>query len=134
MANVQISAGTTFTINGVNAYFIGDTDAGERVVGTYALLLVSASFVGSVTVKATSSNPAAGMASGTPQTTPVQCAYLSDYLNGTALSAPAYNNAALTDTSHLWVPCTGRQVVLDCTAFTSGALTVYMVPTFGAAA
>jgi hypothetical protein len=62
-------------------------------------------------------------------------AYLSYYLNGSAVIPTGLVNTGITTTSLILVPSTGLQIWLDTTgAYSSGVMTVYVEPCAGAAA
>lgn len=127
MADVNVNIGEQFVIDAGNTYFLSAGLGGS--VATYLLHLVSDSFSGSITVKAR-----AGCAEAqSDAVTPVAVNYLKMYVNG-AVGDQSYANAALTDTSLILVPATGQQIVLDCTTYTSGTMTVYASSVMGSAA
>lgn len=126
MANIT-SGPQKFVISAVNTFVIGATDS--AFVGTFHVHLVSSSFSGSVTVKARSAQKDASVDS-VPFVT---CNYLNTYVNG-AVGDQTYVNTAITTTSEILIPASGRQIVLDCTSYTSGTLTAYITPLIGAAA
>ena len=118
-----------FTINAANAFYLTKVD--RQTTGTLAIHLQSSSFVGSITVKARvfpdfSNTPTP------PTVTPVAWSYLSYYLNGAATAGVL--STAITGTSVILVPASGLQIVLDCTAYTSGTMQVTVEPCVGAAA
>lgn len=117
-----------FTIQSADAFYLGNP-GGDSTVGTYAIMLVSNSFSGSITVKARIREVQAWQGD---TITPVAWSYLSYYLNGAATSG--VQATAITGTSVILVPASGLQIVLDCTSFTSGSMTVYTAPCVGAAA
>lgn len=125
MATLPI--GPKFVINAAQQYQL--SDGSDNCVSTHALMLVSSSFVGSVTVKAISRARAAV----TDGVTPVPVQYVARYLNG-AIATDSLGSAAITGTSLILIPSSGQVPVLDCTAYTSGTLTVYVVQLEGAAA
>lgn len=127
MANVPAS-GPSFPITSADAFFIGNGD--ESFVSTLLVqLVVAGSFDGSVTVKAR----AQGTVAATNDVTPVAIPYLPLNVGGTAGDG-TLSSAAITGGALVLVPATGQSIVLDCTTYTSGALTVYVVPCAGAAA
>lgn len=123
MANV-IRSERKWTLNTQDVHFLGNPS--DQIVGTVVLMLVSSSFVGSITVK---SRICVGEASAV---TPVAVQYSARYLNG-AISDDDLHSTAITDTSLILVPASGQSIVLDCTAYTSGTMTVYQIPLAGAA-
>lgn len=114
----------SFVINAANAYVVGE---GGEDAATMSLHLVSSSFSGSITIKAFSRNDKASAA------TPVAIPYCKLYLNGSVGDASMVSTA-ITDSSIILVPSSGLKIVVDCTSFTSGSMTVYPVPVQGAAA
>lgn len=128
MATIKGLSGK-FKINGQNTYILGNP-GGDSTVGTYAILLQNdGTFSGSVTVKAI---PRLVQAWQGDTITPVAWAYLSYYVNAAATAG--IQATAITDTSLILVPASGLQIVLDCTSYSSGYLTVYTAPCVGAAA
>jgi hypothetical protein len=117
--------GGKFTINATGLYILGDVD--ESFAATFELMLVSNSFSGSITVQAYSKAKAAD----DDGVTPVPISYVGSYVNG-SVGTDAFVSTAITGTSEILVPATGRRIVLDCTAYTSGSMTVYAVPIIGA--
>lgn len=118
-----------FVISAADTVYIGDP--GSSAVGTLALMLVASTgtaWTGSITVKARSSAPEAA----TDSVTPVAVQYSARYLNG-AISTDTLVSTAITGTSLILVPASGQTIVLDCTAYTQGTMTVYKVPLVGAA-
>ena len=118
MATLTI-IGPSFIIDGANAYVIPGQKAGAATI--LVLDLRSTAFVGSVTVKcraAGSSNP------------PVPLAYRKHYLNG-AVGDESYVSTAITTDSVIEVNAAGLDIVLDCTAFTSGSAAVAVRPITG---
>lgn len=114
-------------ISAADAIVIGDP--GMTAVGTIAIMLVASTgtaWTGSITVKARSSAPEAAAE------TPVAVQYSARYLNG-AISTDTLVSTAITGTSLILVPASGQTIVLDCTAYTQGTMTVYKVPLVGAA-
>lgn len=105
--------------------------AADAVVGTLVIMLVSNSFSGSISVQA---KIAASAAWPSDSIAYVGHAYWSNYLNGTNAAATALVTTAITGTSLIYVPATQLRIALDCTAFTSGTMDVYMLPAIGAAA
>lgn len=126
MAN-QTPTARKFTISAADAFYLGDASDGR--VGTHAVMLVSSSFSGSVTVKAR----IRGSDAATDAVTPVAVPYLARYLNG-AVGSDSIVTTAITGTSLILVPSSGQVPVLDCTSYTSGTLTAYVFPLEGAAA
>jgi hypothetical protein len=115
-------------ISAADAIVVGDP--GMTAVGTIAIMLVASTtgtaWTGSITVKARSSAPEAAAE------TPVAVQYSARYLNG-AISTDSLGSAAITGTSLILVPASGQTIVLDCTSYTQGTMTVYKVPLVGAA-
>ena len=117
-----------FTINAANAYYLTKVD--RQTTGTLAIQLQSASFSGTITVKARVF-PDFGNTPTPPTVTPVAWSYLTYYLNGSA--ATGIVNTGITGTSIILVPATGLQIVLDCGTYTSGSMQVTVEPCVGAA-
>jgi hypothetical protein len=116
--------GPKFTINSQTAYIINN--ASTELVGTFAVMLVSNSFSGSITVKSRiMSNLAAAETS-------VPVCYVARYLNG-AIGTDATVSTAITGTSLIMIPASGQAITLDCTSFVSGTMTAYAIPLLGVA-
>ncbi len=117
-----------FPINSADTYVIGN--AAQAFVGTYAVHLVSASFVGTIVVKGRSyvigSDAASPAFVGFP--------YLPLYLNAAVGTFGTGSAANITDTSYILIPASGATIALDCTAYTSGQMNVYCIGQAGAAA
>ena len=127
------NVGATFTIQEAGLHNIGKTD--HKFVGTIAVHLVNtSSFSGTITVQARVW-PSATTDAAAPTITPVTHAYLSYYLNGSAVIPSGLVATGITTTSLIFIPATGVQIFLDTTAaYTSGTMTVYVEPCAGAAA
>jgi hypothetical protein len=109
----------TFTLNSADEYVVGG-DAGQG--GAFMLIqLVSTSFSGSITVKARASGSAAAE---------VPIPYKRRNLAG-SVSDDTSVSAAITDSALIEINCLGLDVVLDCTAYTSGTMAVYVRPRAG---
>jgi hypothetical protein len=104
---------TTTTIDAVATHNLGDVDPG--FVGRWAVQFKSSSFVGSVTIKARV--PRSGMDA-------VAVAYI-DFADGTI------KTAALAGDALVLIDCSGLELILDCTAYTSGSLAVAALPLIG---
>jgi hypothetical protein len=127
---MAIKTGNTnqFTINSADTYVIGN--AAQAFVGTYAVHLFSASFVGTIVIKGRS------YVIGNEASSPgfVGFPYLPLYLNGAVGTFGAGSAVNITDTSYLLIPASGATIALDCTAYTSGEMQVYCIGQAGAAA
>lgn len=117
MANVTAS-GPKITIKSADTFYLGN--AGQTFVSTWAIMLVSSSFTGSVTVK----SRIQGKEAADDSVAPVQVVYTARFLNGVA-GTDALVSTAITTTSLIIVPATGQSIVLDCTSYTSGSLVAY---------
>ncbi len=118
-----------FVINAANRYDLAAPNS-DATTGTWAIMLVSSSFVGTITVKA-KIGPSQAWNSDT--ITPVAWSYLSYYLNGAANAG--VQATGITGTSLILVPASGLRISLDTTsAYTSGTMDVYALPLEGAAA
>jgi len=118
---------SSFTIVATGDYCIGTGSWAEA--STIAVHLLSASFVGSISVRARSL--AAQKADPTGVTAiPVATVYKSFHLNGSAGDG-TLASTAITGTSLIGVPSSGFEITLVCTAYTSGTMTVYATPTIG---
>lgn len=112
MATLPI-IGASFKLDGVNAYVL--PGAAPYQVATKVIQLVGTTPVGfSITVK--------GRVAGTANT-PVAIAYRKRYLNG-AVGDETNVSTAITTDSLIEVNAAGIDVVLDCTAATSGSFAV----------
>lgn len=115
-----------FTITGTGLFILGDADS--DFASTWEIMLVSSSFSGSITVQAYSKSKYAD----DDGVTPIPINYIGSYVNGSVSASDAFVNTAITTTSEILVPASGRRIVLDCTAYTSGSMIVYSVPVIGA--
>ncbi len=106
------------------------SDVSDGLVGTYAIHFVSSTFSGSVTIKARSRLIADS--ASTPAFLPIP--YLSLNAGGTVVAGATYATAAITDTGIVMVPASGLTIAIDATTVTSGTLTCYVVPVYGASA
>jgi hypothetical protein len=106
------TGGPLFSVIAADAYDCGD--GGTTGVSTKIFHLQSASFVGSITVKARRTGSAF---------TPVAVPYRKRYLNG-SVGDDTFVSTAITGTSVIEVNCAGLEILLDCTSFTSGAMNV----------
>lgn len=127
MANKSVPTPNKFTINSADTYILGRPS--HENVGTWAIMLVSSSFSGTVRVK----SRAMGKDADTDTVTFVQVPYLKRYLNG-SVADDSLVSTDITDTSLILVPASGQAIALDCTTFNSGSFTVYAFPLEGAAA
>lgn len=109
MAQLPIIGGS-FTIKTADQYVL--PAAHFQGVATKVIQLTSSSFSGSVTVK--------GRVAGSGAT-PVAIPYIKRYLNG-AVADDSKVSTAITTDSLIEVDAAGIDVVLDCTAYTSGSL------------
>jgi hypothetical protein len=126
MADVPAS-GPSFVIQSGDTFYLGNGD--ETFVSTMLIQMVADAFTGSVTVKAR----AQGTVPASASVAPVAVAYLPLNVGGTAGDG-SLSSSAITGSAMLLVPATGQTIVLDCTSYTEGTLTVYFVPCAGAAA
>lgn len=126
MAN-RFTTGRVFTIGAADACYLENTSDG--FVGTMAVMLVSNSFSGSITVK----SRIMGKDASDATVVPVAVNYLGRYVNG-AIGTDTLGSAAITGTSLILIPASGQVPVLDCTSWVSGSMTVYCFPLDGAAA
>ncbi len=117
-----------FTIASGDAFYLGNP-GGTEVTGTTTVHMISNTFSGTITVKARI-YPNTDWQTDT--ITPVAWSYVTYYLNGTTASGGLINTG-ITGTSIILVPSTGLQIVLDCTTYTSGSMTVYVGQVNGAA-
>lgn len=124
MAIIQLN-GPTGVIQSADDFYLGN--ASDSFVGMYAVMLVSNSFSGSITVKARIGSPYAAAVA------PVPILYVSRYLNG-AISTDGLLATPITTTSLILVPASGQMIVLSCGTFTSGSMSVYKMPVMGATA
>lgn len=104
----------TGTIDAAADYHLGE--AASSRVSSWAVELISDSFVGSITVKAKGS----ASRDGTLQN--------KGYKNQVTEAAAT---AAITGTALILVDSSGLDVVLDCTAYTSGDLHYVATPVVG---
>lgn len=125
MADVP-ATGPSFVIQSADTFYIGTGD--ETYVSTLLVQLVSNAFSGSVTVKSRAQGPAAATAAVAPVAVP----YLPLNVAGTAGDG-TMSSAAITGSVMFLVPASGQMIALDCTSYTSGALTAYVTPCAGAA-
>lgn len=125
MAIVRIN-GPQGILQSADSFYIGN--GSDMTVAMIGVMLISNSFVGSISVKSLIESPFAS-----PAPTPVPVLYLSRYLNG-AISTDGLLSTAITGTSLIIIPCTAQQIVLDCTAYTSGNMQLVKVPVGGATA
>ena len=120
MASVIVSPPyAAVAITAANAHFLQPSNSG--VVNRWAIGLLSASFSGSVTIK--------GRTLGSTDT-PVAFPYISQYLNG-AVGTGGLVSTAITGTSYIEVDASEFEIVVDCTAYTSGTLTMTVRPVLG---
>jgi hypothetical protein len=111
MATLPI-VGKSFSIISQDQYIT--PGANGRSVATKTIQMTSASFSGSITVK--------GRVSGSTAT-PVAIPYRKRFLNG-AVADDTFVSTAITTDSLIEVNATGIDVVLDCTSYASGTMTV----------
>lgn len=126
MAVVQIP-GPKFTLKSADAFYIGNAEV--TYVSTWAIMLVSNTFSGSITIK----SRIQGDVAAADSVVPVAVCYQARFING-SVGTDAIVSTAITGTSLIIVPATGQSIVIDCTSFTSGSMTVYAYPYAGAAA
>lgn len=124
MAIIQLN-GPTGVIASADDFYLGN--ASDTFVGMYGIMLVSNSFVGSISVKSRIGSPYAAAV------TPVAVLYVSRFLNG-AIGTDGLVSTAITGTSLILVPATAQMIVLSCSSFTSGSMSVYKMPVVGAIA
>ena len=103
---------TPVAIVAANAHYLQPANSG--IVNRWTIGLNSASFSGSVTIKCRPTGTA---------DTPVASPYIGLYVNG-AVGTGAATTTAITGTSNIEVDATGMEVVVDCTSYTSGTLTM----------
>lgn len=127
MAEHQMNGARKFTIDAADTFRLGDASSG--VVGTFGVHLVSDSFNGVIKVKARSRLNEAQEDGVTFQQIP----YEKLFLNG-AVGDGSLVSTDITGDSVILVPASGLEIALDCTAYTSGSMDVYVVPLEGAAA
>lgn len=115
-----------WTITGTGTNLIGDVD--RLFVGTFAVQFVNTgSFVGTIKIQSRLIDAAPDAV------TSVQVPYLARYLNA-AVSDNLYHTADITDASLIYIPASGENTVINCSAYTSGTMTVYVRRLVGAAA
>lgn len=117
-----------FVIDSADTYVIGN--ASQAFVGTYAIHLVSNSFSGTIVPKIR----AYGIGNSAASPAFLEVPYLPLYLNGSPGTYGTGSAADITDTSYILVPASGGMLALDCTAYTSGSMTCYVIGQAGAAA
>jgi hypothetical protein len=109
----------TATINAANDYSLRPAQGGT--VSRWVIELTSSSFVGSITVKARG-----GGSANAAQAVP----YVGLALNGAAGSTTPVTTA-ITGTSLIEVDSAEMDVVISCTAFTSGSMQMIARPAIG---
>jgi hypothetical protein len=108
------------TINSADTYILGNT--GDGTVGTWVIQAEESTFVGSIVVKGRRKSSAAPF---------LAIPYTRRNLAGT-VSDDTSVTATITDSGFLIeVNAAGLDIALDCTAYTSGSLSVYAVPLVG---
>ena len=124
MAIIQLN-GPTGIIKSADDFYLGN--ASDTFVGMYGIQFVSNSFSGSISVKARLGSPYAGSVA------PVAILYVGRYVNG-AIGTDGLVSTAITTDSLILVPATAQMIVLSCSSYTSGSMSVYKMPVIGAIA
>lgn len=108
------------TINSADTYVLGNT--GDGTVGTWVVQAEESTFVGSIVIKGRKKGSAAPF---------LAIPYKQRNIGGT-VSDDTTVTTTLTDQGFLVaIDAAGLDVALDCTAYTSGSLSVYAVPLVG---
>lgn len=126
MALVEVPAngGKVILLNGVvTTYVFGDPGISGGTASAWVFHIVSNGATGSITVVAR----ARGQTAENDQIPMVAVPYRSDFLNG-AVGTGLQVSTAITNTSLIGVPATGKSIGLQVTALTVGTFTVYATP------